>query len=55
MDKLRCYITEASIPIPMPSRESLDAKRKSAEKAAAERLRQKRAYSMNKQNKKVEF
>lgn len=52
MDKLRCYITEAGMKAPEPSAESLEAKRENAEKAAAERLRQKRIHSIKKESKR---
>lgn len=48
MDKLRSYITEANIVVPKPDFESLELKRKRAEKAANARLRDKRMHSMRK-------
>lgn len=45
MDKLRCYITEASQPIRKPSQETLDAIRECRERAAINRLQQKRIRS----------
>lgn len=49
LDRLRSYITEANIIIPKPDYESLELKRKRAEKAANARLRDKKMYSMRKQ------
>ena len=48
MDKLRSYISEANIIVPKPDFESLELKRKRAEKAANARLRDKRMLSMRK-------
>jgi peptidyl-tRNA hydrolase ICT1 len=45
MDKMRCYITEASRPVPVPDIETVEMWRERAEKAAAARLRQKRIHS----------
>lgn len=50
MDKLRCYITEATIEVVAPSVETLEMKRLQAEKAAARRLRDKKLHSMRKQD-----
>ena len=55
LDKIRCYITEATIDIPVPSIETLELKRMRAEKAAAARLRSKRMHSMRKRDKIVEI
>jgi hypothetical protein len=46
MDKIRCYITEASKPIPKPSFETLEMIRERREKAAINRLQQKRIRSV---------
>ena len=46
LDKLRCYITEASIPIKVPDETTLEIRRLRYEKAAEERLRQKRHKKM---------
>jgi len=46
LDKLRCYITEASVPIYVPSETTLEMRRLRYEKAAEERLRQKRPKKM---------
>lgn len=55
LDKLRCYITEASQPPPTIDQETLEERQERAEKAAAERLRQKRIRSMAKASKKVDL
>jgi peptidyl-tRNA hydrolase ICT1 len=51
LDKIRCYITEATIDVEVPSIETLEMKRKRAEKAAAQRLRDKKLHSLRKQDK----
>jgi len=55
MDKLRAYITEADTPPPQPSIETLEKRRRSAEKAAARRLQEKRAKSMNQRARKLDI
>ena len=55
LDKLRCYITEAMIKDPEPSIETMEMKRKKAERAAARRLHDKRMRSMRLNMKKVDL
>lgn len=55
MDKIRCYITEAMKDIPVPSIETLEKQRDSAEKAAAARLRSKNMNSMRKTMKRENY
>lgn len=50
MDKLRCYITEASKPIYKPSIETLEKIRENREKAAIRRLEDKKHKSILKSN-----
>lgn len=54
LDKIRCYVTEAAIPPPEVSEETLEARRRIVEKAAAERVRQKRIRSLDKANKRID-
>jgi hypothetical protein len=55
IDKLRCYIAEVEQPPPQISVETLEKKRLSIERAAAERLRRKRHGSMLKSMKSVDL
>jgi len=50
MDKLRCFVTEASRPLKMPSDETLEMMRERKEKAAADRMKNKRVRSLTKQS-----
>lgn len=53
LDKIRCYIQEATIVVPEIDFELLEQRRLRAEKAAAARIRQKRERSIRKQEKAV--
>lgn len=53
MDKIRCYVQEATIRVPEVPFELLEQRRHRAEAAAAERLRQKRMNSMRKREKNI--
>lgn len=53
MDKLRCFITEASQPAHEPSQETLEIIRIRREKAAQERLKNKRMRSSLKRDRQL--
>lgn len=53
LDKFRCYIAEACIPERKPSLEVMEQKRERQERAAAERLREKRIRSTTKSDRRV--
>ena len=54
MDKIRCYIQEATIVVPEVPFELLEQRRLRAEKAAAARIRMKRERSMRIREKAVD-
>lgn len=53
LDKIRCYIAEATIKVPEVPFELLEQRRQRVERASAARLQQKRMHSMRKQEKIV--
>lgn len=55
LDKIRCYVQEATIKLPEVPFELLEQRRYRVEKAAALRLQKKRAHSMRKQEKNLDI